>query len=302
MKRCIFRGWLQIHCLLSGLILLLSPAMADEPSPDELAIRQAVQSYTDAFNRHDAQAVAQHWSATGEFVMPSGSTLQGRQQIAEEFAAYFAETPSVRVEVAEPVLEFLSPNVAVETGSAVVLNPEEDPVSSEYVAIHMRTSEGWKMDSVREVEAAETTSHNEHLQELDWMVGSWVDESETEGIRIETVCRWTKNHSFLTRSFKVLVEGRVDAEGTQVIGWDPRNETVRSWAFTAEGGFGVGAWSRDGDRWSIRTINILPDGRQGSFTAIIEKVDDNTFEFSTVGREIDGELMPNIDPVTVVRS
>jgi hypothetical protein len=155
------------------------------------------------------------------------------------------------------------------------------------------------MDSVREAETAEPTPQNEKLQELDWMVGTWVDASDDA--TVETVCRWTKNHSFLTRSFKVFVEGRVDAEGTQVIGWDPRNETIRSWSFGAEGGFGVGAWSREGDRWTIRTMTVLPDGRQGSFSVVIDKLDENSFEFSTVGREIDGELMPNIDPVIVVR-
>ena len=301
MKLRALTGWLQLVCLSCWLVFGSHLSVADEPSPDELAIRKAIQSYTDAFNRHDAQAVSEHWSPTGEFVMPSGSILKGREQIAEDFTAYFAETPQVRVEVAEPALEFLSPNVAVETGSAVVMLPDEEPVSSEYVAIHMRTPEGWKMDSVREVEAAESTAQNEHLQELEWMIGSWVDESESQDIRIETVCRWTKNHSFMTRNFKVLVEGRANAEGSQVIGWDPRNETIRSWGFTSEGGFGVGAWSRDGDRWSVRTMNVLPDGRQGSFTAIFEKLDDNSFEFSTVGREIEGELMPNIEPVTVVR-
>ncbi len=153
------------------------------------------------------------------------------------------------VEVAEPSIDFLSPNVAVETGSAVVVQPEQEAVSSEYVAIHMRTPDGWKMDSVRETEAAESTSPNDKLQELDWMVGSWIDESE--GTSIQTTCRWTKNHSFLTRSFKVYVEGRVDAAGTQVVGWDPVNETIRSWSFTSDGGFGVGAWSREGDRWSF---------------------------------------------------
>ena len=286
---------------ISSWLIFSSVSLADEPSADELAIRQAIQSYSDAFNRHDAGAVAEHWSPTGEFVLPSGSSLRGREEIAKEFTAYFAETPDVRVEVAEPSIEFLSPNVAVETGSAVVLFPDQEPVSSEYVAIHMKTPQGWKMDSVREVEAAESSPHNEHLQELDWMIGSWVDESESSDIRVDTVCRWTKNHSFMTRSFKVFVEGRADAEGTQVIGWDPRNETIRSWGFTSEGGFGVGAWSRDGNRWSVSTINVMPDGRKGSFTAIFEKLDDNSFEFSTVGREIEGELMPNIDPVVVVR-
>ncbi|HEY6563061.1 MAG TPA: nuclear transport factor 2 family protein [Pirellulaceae bacterium] len=275
--------------------------VADEPTPDGRAIQTAIQSYTEAFNRHDAQALADHWTANGEFVMPSGVTLIGRDKIAKEFQAYFAEAPEVRMELAEPSIDFLSPNVAMESGSATVLQPNQDPATTEYVAIHTRTSSGWKMDSVRETDAAEPTSIGKELQQLEWMVGSWVDTSEEEGVTVETTCRWTKNHSFLTRSYKVFVEGRADAEGTQVIAWDPRNETIRSWLFDVDGGFGVGAWSQDGDTWNIRTLTVLPDGRQGSFTVILEKVDDNSFQLSTIGREIDGEVMPNIEPVTVVR-
>ncbi len=85
-----------VTCL-SGLLLAIAQGVfAEEPSADELAIRKAVQSYTDAFNRHDAQAVAAHWTNTGEFVLPSGTTLKGRAQIAEEFTAYFAEAQNVK--------------------------------------------------------------------------------------------------------------------------------------------------------------------------------------------------------------
>lgn len=268
-------------------------------SVDEKAIRQAVQSYTDAYNRHDANALADHWTSTGEFVMPTGQALQGREQIAKEFAAYFAEDKSLRLEIAGAAIDFLSPNVAVDTGSAVVISADQEPVQSEFVAVHVRTPEGWKLDSVRETESAETTIQNEKLQELDWMIGSWLDESEAASI--QTHCHWTKNRSFLVRTFKVYVEGRVDAAGTQVVGWDPRHQTIRSWSFTSDGGFGAGAWSREGNRWMVRTTNVDPEGRRGSFTAIFDKVDDNTFEFSTVGREVDGQLMPNIDPVRIVR-
>jgi uncharacterized protein (TIGR02246 family) len=282
------------------LLVGIAPVVrAEEPSADELAIRKTIQSYADAFNRHDAEAVAAHWTSTGEFALPSGRILVGRPQILEEFTAYFHDAKDVRVEVAKPSIEFLSPNVAVETGAATVVQSQQEPVHSEYVAIHTRTAEGWKMDSVRELESSAEMAPHEQLNELNRMVGKWVDASDDASI--ETTCRWTKNHSFLTRSFKVYVEGRVDATGTQVVGWDPQRKTIRSWSFSSDGAFGVGAWSREGDRWSVATSTVLPDGRQGTFTAIFDKLDDNTFELSTVGRELDGELMPNIDPVKVVR-
>ena len=97
------------------------------------------------------------------------------------------------------------------------------------------------------------------------------------------------------------VTRHVDFESFGILGWDPAVQTIRSWVFDSEGGFGVGAWSRSGNRWMVRGLRALPDGRRGSATMVIEYVDETTFTLRTIGRQIDGELMPNIGPLKVVR-
>jgi uncharacterized protein (TIGR02246 family) len=272
---------------------------ADDVSPDEAAIRKAIASYVEAFNRADAKAVAAHWTPSGEFVTPGGEALKGRDAIQREFEAYFGETKSAKVEVTSPVIRFISPGVAVEEGSARLLRPEETPQETSYVAVHVKTADGWKMDSVREQQRVQPQSHYEQLQALEWMIGEWGDADENASV--QTICQWTKNRNFITRSFKVHVKGRIDMEGTQIIGWDPTAQTVRSWVFDSEGGFGVGAWTQDGDRWTVRTLQVLASGERASAINILTKVDDNTFTFRSVGREVDGELLPNINDVKVVR-
>jgi uncharacterized protein (TIGR02246 family) len=281
------------------MVSLVHPAVGDEYPEEEKAIRAAIKSYLDAFNRHDAKAVAAHWSATGEFVTPGGDVLRGTEQLERDFADYFANAANVTLELADPKIEFLSPNVALETGTARVLEPNAEPTETEYVAVHVKYSTGWKMDSVREQEIVKPTSHYDQLRELEWMIGEWVDEAENA--TVETVCRWTTNRNFITRSFWISVRDRVDFEGTQVIGWDPVHNVIRSWVFNSDGGFGVGVWSRDGKRWTIRSLNVQPDGSQGSATVVMEQVDENTLTFQTIGREVDGVMLPNIEPVKVVR-
>lgn len=272
---------------------------APQVSPDETAIRAAIASYADAFNKHDAAALAAHWSESGEFITPAGKTITGRADLEKDFAAYFEEAKDAKLTLGEPTIQFLSPTVAVEHGSALVVATDRDPIETDYEAIHVKTAEGWKMDSVREEEYVAPQSHYDELQSLEWMIGEWVD-ADDEGT-VETVCRWTKNNNFITRTFRVHVEGAVDLEGTQVIGWDPRAQTIRSWMFDSEGGFGAGAWSGDSSRWTVRSLNVLPDGRSGSATIVTEKIDDDTYTFHTIGREVEGELLPNIGPIKVVR-
>ena len=155
--------------------------------------------------------------------MPDGNTVRGRAQLESEFTAYFAETKNAKLELIDTNVEVLSPSVAVETGTARVMVPEDEPGETNYKAIHVKTTEGWRIDSVRDQEAAvPPPSHYEQLKPLEWMVGKWADKSEKA--EIETSCRWATNQNFIVRTFRVFVDGQVDFEGTDVIGWDPHHK------------------------------------------------------------------------------
>ena len=284
------------------IILACRLAVAGEAkrhAADKAAIRRAVQSYVAAFGRGDAKAVARHWSAKGVYVSPSGQRFQGRQAIEKEFETYFSESTGQRIELGSPAIRFLTPNVAVEEGAARVSRAGEPPTETSYIAIHIKQDGAWKLDSVRETVIPAAPPHHEFLKELEWMIGRWIDRDENS--TIETVCQWTKNKNFITRSFSVSIKDRIEIEGTQVIGWDPVAGAVRSWMFDSEGGFGEALWSRKGNRWIIKASRTLGGGEKASAVNILTCVNQNTFTWQSVGREIDGELLPNIEEVTVVR-
>ncbi|MHC4178854.1 MAG: hypothetical protein ACYSWU_15185 [Planctomycetota bacterium] len=137
------------------------------------------------------------------------------------------------------------------------------------------------------------------LDELEWMVGQWVDEGEAS--KVITSCSWTKNRKFLTRSFSVTIDGKVSLEGTQFVGWDPIAKRIRSWTFDSEGGFGEGRWIKDGNRWLVKMSFVLASGERASALNVITYVDQDTLRWQSIDREIAGELQPNIPEVTVVR-
>lgn len=277
--------------------VICSPAVADETEE----IQKVIDSYVTAFNKADAKALAAHWTVQGEFTTPAGETLRGREALEKEFAATFADANQGKLELVGTEVELISPSVAVETGVARVIAPDQEPRETEYKAIYVKTDEGWKIDSVREVVApSPAPSHYEQLKALEWMIGTWVD-ADNAGV-VETTCRWTRNRNFISRSFKVRVGDDVDFEGTQVVGWDPYNQTIRSWMFDSDGGFAVGRWTGADGRWTVRTLQVLPDGRLASATNIYEILDDGKLSFQSIGRQVGGELLPNIGPVEIVRS
>ena len=48
--------------------------------------------------------------------------------------------------------------------------------------------------------------------------------------------------------------------GTQRIGWDPVNKQIHSWNFEADGGYGEGAWTKDGDNWILKMTSVVTTG------------------------------------------
>ena len=137
------------------------------------------------------------------------------------------------------------------------------------------------------------------MKELSWMIGDWVDSSD--GSKIYLSCSWGMGKRFIKREFTVAIEDRIEMDGIEVIGWDPAEKIYRSWVFDSEGGFGSATWTRDGERWTKRMTGTTNSGKKAFAAHTIEKIDDDSYQMSAHGRELDGELLPNIDAVTVVR-
>lgn len=270
-----------------------------ETRPEE-AIRSAVDAYVAAFNRGEAKALAALWSPEAVYTNPlTGVQVVGRAEIEKEFKAIFAMAKGTKLVATTEAIQFVSPNVAVEQGTAKVVRPEQESEETAYTAIYVKRDGQWLLDRVSEEDVPVVTSHHEHLKELEWMVGTWLDQGELGSV--ETTCQWTKNRNFLTRSFAVTVRDRMDISGMQFIGWDPAAKQIRSWVFDSDGGFGEGTWQKQGNAWHVHTTGTLPDGRKSSSVNVITYIDDNTFAWQSVNRVAGGELLPNVDEVTVVR-
>jgi uncharacterized protein (TIGR02246 family) len=276
-------------------------AEADRQAAEEAAIRKAVESYVAAFNQADARALAAMWSPEAVYTNPlSGQQVVGREAIQQQFAEIFADAQGAKLQVTTEAIQFVSPNVAVETGTAAVVLPDQEPEESEYTAVYVKRDGQWLLDRVTEEDVPVIRSNYEHLKELEWMIGNWVDQDDQD--RVVTTCQWTKNRNFIMRFFTVLVQDRVDMAGLQIVGWDPAAGKIRSWVFDSDGAFGEGIWSKKGESWHIRTTGTLPDGSPSSSVNIITTVDDNTFTWQSVDRVAGGQLLPHVDGVVVVRA
>jgi uncharacterized protein (TIGR02246 family) len=274
----------------------------DVPSQqqDETAIRTGVEAYVKAFNEGNAEAVAAFWSPEAVYTdRISGQQVVGREAIVKQFKELFESPGSPKLDVSVESIQFVSPNVAVEHGTAKILLPDTDPESIEYSAVYVRRDGKWLLDRVTDEAAQAANSNYEKLKALEWFVGSWVDQDEN--VRIVTDCNWTKNKNFMTRTFTVSADDNVELSGMQIIGWDAASKQIRSWTFDSVGGFSRGVWSKSKDRWYVHKKGTTADGKTTTAVNHVTPVDENTFAFQSTQRTLAGQLLPNINEVLVVR-
>ncbi len=87
----------------------------------------------------------------------------------------FEEAKDSKMAIDVESVQFVSPNVAVEHGTARVLQAEQEPIESQYTAVYVKRDGKWLLDRVSEEDKPVIQSHYEQLKELEWMIGSWVD-------------------------------------------------------------------------------------------------------------------------------
>ncbi|MEO2045036.1 MAG: SgcJ/EcaC family oxidoreductase [Pirellulales bacterium] len=272
-----------------------------DQAEEESAIRESVAAYVVAFNQGNAQAIAAQWSPDAVYSNPmTGEEVTGRKAIEEQLVEIFKIAKKTKIEVDINSILFLSPSVAVEEGTARLLRPGEEPDATVYSCLHVKSGGKWLVDRMTEQSEPVFRSNYQHLKDLQWMIGTWVDQDGSA--IIETTSQWSKNQNFITRRFSVSFDGESDLSGVQLIGWDPVAQNIRSWVFDSDGGFGGSTWKKTENKWVINSSATLSDGRKASAVKTLTVIDDKTITWQASGRSIDGEILPNIDPIKLTRN
>lgn len=149
-------------------------------------------------------------------------------------------------------------------------------------------------------EDSDIDSHYKDLKNLEWLVGDWKDDEKDIDIVYSTT--WSTNRNFLIQHFTAQMDDEADVvEGEQIIGWDPAEKKVRSWVFDSDGGFGESTWTQDGSIWYSNMKFTMPDGKKASATHVYTKLDDKSYTFASLNRDVDGQLLPDIGPFKIIR-
>jgi uncharacterized protein (TIGR02246 family) len=291
------------------------PAVAgDATTATRLEVEAAIAGYLRAFNRHDTAAVVAHWSERGENVdLDSGETTVGREAVHDVFAALFARDDAAAIDIDVHAIRPVRRDVAVVDGTSTVRFGDGARAGSRFSAVMVRHDGRWLLEQVRESACPVPAAHQGRpLDQLAWLVGSWED--AVPGTVASTRCFWSAGRAFLIRNHAVTtgvadrgpVAGRDDIPGllatadpverevTEIIGWDPESQAIRSWVFTSAGTFAEGIWTREADGWKVRIEGRGSDAGQTTECLITRRGDD---EFAVRGNRAGfaAHLMPVSD-------
>jgi uncharacterized protein (TIGR02246 family) len=276
-----------------------NPAEPAGRSDEEKAIRAQFEAFGQAFQKGDAGAIAALFTEEGEAVGVEGETIQGRKAIEEHYASRFAEGAGDKFETAIESIKLIAPGIArVQGRSQITPSNGGPPVHGRYSVLEVKRDGRWLAASVRELPET-ALSHYEHLKELEWLVGDWVEESES-AVVLSSV-GWADNKNFLLRSFEVRVTGKPALTGTQRIGWDPLTKQIKSWVFDSQGGYGDGLWTRSGNQWVIKATGVRADGRTATATQVLTYLNNESLRWKSIDRTLGGEIRHDIDEIIMVR-
>lgn len=262
----------------------------------ENQIRQLMMSLAKAVNEGSAQKAAALWNQEGIFIDEAGEQFTGRSAIQARFeSALRVRTGSAELSLHPETFRFLTPNVAMVVGAVSRKSGSSLLPTTRFTLILTKSGTSWTIDEATET-AIKETSAADHLKELDWLIGKWqVDSTGGSGASLEA--EWGANRNFVistcTKSMKStantkVVNGTTSQIDRQVIGWDPRTDSIVSWHFDCNGGFGYGKWSKQDDSWVVEFAGVSSSGKSTRATNIFKQFGSEAFTWQSTEQSADG--------------
>ena len=272
---------------------------APDREADKTAISNLLKANIEAFNKRDAAALAANWTTEGEFIRNDGEPIRGQTEIRRHTRS--SSKPSRANRHWSPRvdgLRFTSADTAVSEVTLRLKNEEGEVIASSWRnTLLVREGGQWKVAIIQEWDRDEGLDVS--LKELDWLIGTWHVATKTR--EVTTTYEWDENKAFIRGKYTVKDGAKVVESGTQMIGVDKAAGAIRSWVFSSDGGFGNGLWTREGKKWSVDVYGVTPTGRELTATAIYIHVDPNTYTWQSVDQSVDGQPIPDTQPVKVTR-
>ena len=278
--------WKQVFL---SLIVLFTLVYADENQ----LITDRIQNYVDTINK--GGDTSSFWSDDAQFRNPAtGDIVEGKAAIGD-YIKEISQGKTLTFKISK--IDLQDGNNATVKGVVEINNGDRKARKLDLI----KQGDNWVIKTVTDIPFANPPDLYSNLKDLEWMIGNWKDSDPKDDVSITIDTKWDKFKNFIVQTFDSKIYDMDEMEGKQIIGWDAAANKIKSWIFDSDGGYGEGVWSKTDKGWQVNITYSLPDGRKGSAVDFYIQKDPNTYDFSSTSRQVDGQIVPNIDPVTLVK-
>lgn len=268
-------------------------------SPAEAEVAASAKKLMDAFNQGNSAQVLDMFLPDAELIDEAGTVHVGKEEIGNLVKSFFERYPGVQTASELEAIRLVA-GLALVDGSRSMSDKEGKSVSLvRFISVWKKTDAGYKIVSLRDVNEPVPPNPREALEQLSWLVGSWVNQG-SDG-RVEMDYRWAEDSSFIVGDLSVVsADGRQVMKSFQRIAWDASAGSYRSWTFDSDGGWGEATWMATDQGWVLQSKAVTPQGAIGSATVTIVPENEDRFTLAGSNRFSNGVAEPDYQH-TVVR-
>jgi uncharacterized protein (TIGR02246 family) len=257
---------------------------------DDASIRAAVEQYEKTLKTGDLKAILSNWTADADFTDEDGKVFQGRDAIGKLFQENLKELKAGKSALKIESLRFLTPEVVTMSGAVEFTRPEGVIETNRFSAVWTKKDGRWLIASARDLPDREGLAGERGMKELQWLTGDWT--AEDRGTTVKLSVRPELSGKFALMRYEI--KGPKEALTVlQLLGYDPIQGALRSWAFDSRGGFGESLWSRENAVWTSESVGVLPSGQTGSAVNYVRILSPNSFMWQSTRREVEGQPIPD---------
>ena len=114
---------------------------------------------------------------------------------------------------------------------------------------------------------------------------------------------WAPSKKFILSKCTLSKQTMQPQIDTQVIGWDPQHNSIISWYFHCNGGFGNGAWNKqpNEEKWTVEVAGVSADGNNTTASNVFTLKTRDEFVVESTHRSLDGAIVGDTEAITVRR-
>jgi hypothetical protein len=142
---------------------------------------------------------------------------------------------------------------------------------------------------------AQPAAPHQQLQKLNWLIGNWQWQWETDQdvpdiaqrnqkISGEMRCRWDLDGHAIDMRLTLTVADRKVWSAHTMIGWDPAGQQLITRSFDSRGGHGSGMFQRQQEAWLLRTSSVNADGNELINALLFSDIQQDSFSLQGTNR------------------